>query len=608
MTATSVEPTTEHVETYSAKRINLADLEARFRAPIRSLVAAMALDVFGSGGCYQAAPGIESDSSEISTTAGAVCWTPDGKRIEILEDPASAGSYGPGFDAIPWADVGSSDYRVFLRAADVPALAERDRANTPRWSYRKERPGRYVDVDSVSEVSGTLEITVTNGLEAAERWTGSGTRPVVVFFETDGRPATHTSEACHVGTLEEDSGDYVVTVPHVFGQASPSTTAGDYRVFLIGYGVTTAARWGANTDGIATGGVVVGSLTGSGGGTETATDDDVAILLSVADFFDVFDEEHDPTDGSHTTITATSVDIGSGPLINSSGIDLRGGQIAIDVGKYISADEIVHTGDASFGTLIVTGEATFPGGIADTPDLPDGLTVDGGAVYVNADEIVHPGDAFFGTLTVTGTGDQSPGVVLNTARRFTADLLADLEAYAHASGEVGATTTLVTKIKAGSDYVDPTYYAEPAADGTFVSSIPIRRIFGERNPADVRTVGAIRAIWCRYYRDGALVDNPLHAYVTIHEAAALAEATGVADADVSQGFATTSGFGGPFVDAAGGDGAVEKIEPGSPMPIKSNQIIRLQLRGIQNGGGAIRIGGLWIEYDVLEVPDLALDR
>ena len=192
----------------------------------------VAVDIYGeAGGVFgPTVAAMTPAGSALSLFADASAFTGEGDRLEL--DSAAAE-----WTSVPFANVGATPYYVGARACRVPSRAT---ANTidgdPIYDREDEAIGEVGNPDSVVQVGNTLVLTLTTLV--APGWTAGGTRPVVVWL--DGQPVTSSGEAIYEGTASYTGGAVKVTVPHLLGQTTPSTTAADYKVAVLGPTIRTA--------------------------------------------------------------------------------------------------------------------------------------------------------------------------------------------------------------------------------------------------------------------------------------------------------------------------------------------------------------------------------
>lgn len=290
--------------------LDLAALDTGLAAPLRKTLTDLGADVLGKGGIFADYATFTYAGGLLTLDDDRIAWTGDGHRI-VLDDVA-----GGGFASIPYADSGATPYYLGARYAEKPSGALLGFEGTPGFSTWVETSGETYTPSAVADrgSSAGLRFTLTGALPTAMKWSTAGaTRPVTVWKVN---PATSTSEAVATGTLELDTGEFVVDVDHYFGQlGTPSTTAADYRVLVEGLTIGLADF---GTDAAY---VDLGVVTS----TAHATTGEL-VLAPVSSWMPLFAAEHDVTTGAHTAITVQSI-AGSGGTGND--LDVSGNQVRL---------------------------------------------------------------------------------------------------------------------------------------------------------------------------------------------------------------------------------------------------------------------------------------
>jgi hypothetical protein len=178
------------------------------------------------------------------------------------------------YDAdVKFPNVAATDYMVGLMEATVPTQVKSSKhSGTPQYTAEEYICGYKLDADGVLVVGSDLKVVVTSLFEPGIQHVG---RQVYVWLKTP--VSADPAEAFFTGTVAWDGASNYVLVTGYLGQTSPSTTASDYYVCLLGPRVQIA-----NLD--ATAGVLYcGTVEGTGGGGGAAT---VFDYTGVTEFFD----------------------------------------------------------------------------------------------------------------------------------------------------------------------------------------------------------------------------------------------------------------------------------------------------------------------------------
>lgn len=265
----------------------LQDLDTALIDVVSDAMRQTLVDVYGSGGVFTpAAATFTVAGSAIDLDADFSAITGEGDRLE-------ADSAADEWNAIPFANVGATVYYVGARMNRVPSRATANTIDgTPIYDREGEVIGEVGNPDSVSlPTATTLRLVITT--LAAPGWTAAGTRPVRVWL--DGAPETTSGEAIYVGTASYTGGQVRIDIPHVLGQSSPSTTAADYKVALLGPTIHTSTMAGDDAY------VFLGTVTSG-----VWSDAGQVAITPWADLLALFQIEH-KADGSHDEVHADSL-------------------------------------------------------------------------------------------------------------------------------------------------------------------------------------------------------------------------------------------------------------------------------------------------------------
>lgn len=140
----------------------------------------------------------------------------------------------PGCDDIPY-DEAAAQYMA-LKLDEYPVATDVGTDGTAGYKWNVLGVGENHTPSAVSVGASTITLTINT----IPVWTKvDATRPVVVYLVN---PITSSAEAIYSGTLAIVGGALKVTVPHFLSQATPSTTAADYRVFVAGPSVAASLQ------------------------------------------------------------------------------------------------------------------------------------------------------------------------------------------------------------------------------------------------------------------------------------------------------------------------------------------------------------------------------
>lgn len=190
---------------------------------------------------------------------------PTADTFRINGDSLATNGIGDLFDVtqierdIPFENANGTTYYVAFFRADVPSkLRINPRTALPQYVAFKEEIGRAAAPSSVTDNGdGTLTFNVNSVTQAGVSNAG---RNVVVYKLTPGEAALTEQIAIEELEVQYSGGNNTITTAGALGQATPSTTASDYRVVLLGPVVTT-------NDGVQSeeGGFFLGTVEGNGG-------------------------------------------------------------------------------------------------------------------------------------------------------------------------------------------------------------------------------------------------------------------------------------------------------------------------------------------------------
>lgn len=287
----------QYIGLYAGKILGLLALEEKMITPLRASVRAAMQDLLApAGGVMDTAPSFTVAANLFTLDSDKEAYTPEGYKL-VLDASAAI------WQDVPFANSGATVYTLGAAALDLPTAAEVGTDGQYGFASFEEGIGRQTTPDSVATDGGDgMILTMTAALFTGEKWAlGAGTsRPVRVWYQTaQGRPLTASSEAVYDGVLEDNGTDYVINVPHIFGQTSINATTARYKVAILGPEPAVAAR--AGTSGFTEKNAILGTITS---GVYATTG--VTVLTSFGVLASAFAAEHDATTGAHKNITTTS--------------------------------------------------------------------------------------------------------------------------------------------------------------------------------------------------------------------------------------------------------------------------------------------------------------
>lgn len=291
---------TPWVSLYVPKILSIAALGEQLEDPTRAAIKQAWADVWGAGGCFGAPVWNVYASDSIDLDAPVDCYTGDGRRLQLTTDPTA------GFYRVPYVDDGTLRY-LGARYSEIPTGAELGIDGSLHYAGYLEGIGEQLAPSAVSNPTATTtRLVLTGTLPAGMKWTNMAeTRPAIAWLST---PATASSQAVYAGDLVYDGVKWYVDVPHVFGQATPSTTPGDYVVQVVGLTIGTI--------GIVSDPAYVFLGTAQDPGSLTFDTSGVTVIDHVSSWIAAFAVEHDGSTGHHTSVTG--VDSAWKPGANTS--------------------------------------------------------------------------------------------------------------------------------------------------------------------------------------------------------------------------------------------------------------------------------------------------
>jgi len=268
----------------------LQDLTSALADPLADEKAQLAADVYGGDGVLGSTKAAITYASSLLTLSATVeGYTESGERL-TLDHTADE------WQDIPFADSGATTYHVGARANRRPiAVSSNTIDNQPTYTREIEDVGELGPPNAAADLGPGVDLIVDTLV--APGWTvGGGTRPAYVWLVT---PATSGGDAIYTGNVVYSGGAWRVQVPHNMGQATVSTNAADYRVFIPGPTVRTTDL-SLDPAYLYLGTVVSGLF----------NDMNQPLFGYWSDLVTAFEVEHRSSDGSHRNVLADSVQAG----------------------------------------------------------------------------------------------------------------------------------------------------------------------------------------------------------------------------------------------------------------------------------------------------------
>jgi hypothetical protein len=258
-----------------------------------------ALDLWGVGGVLatKAVLTVDAPNDLFSLAVSRDGWTGMGYRLELDTTEAS-------WTDVPFADSGATVYHVAARWNEYPAGPCAGIDGGPLFCQQVQGMGEQDAPDSVTDTGSALEFTI-DGL-VSPVWTVADTRPVTIWLVAQ---ETSSAEAVWTGTCALSGGAIKATVPHYFGQSSPSTTAGDYLVQVHGPTVGTVDT-SADADYLYLGTITSGVFDNS----------NQNLLEPVGSWIAAYNVEHDGATGVHTDAHGDSLWAWDGVSVDKVGL------------------------------------------------------------------------------------------------------------------------------------------------------------------------------------------------------------------------------------------------------------------------------------------------
>jgi hypothetical protein len=247
-------------------------------------------------------------------------------------------------------------YHVGLKYAERPrGVTNNPRTGFPDITRFEETIGESGTPNSVVDnLDGTLTFRVDTVTEASV--TNAG-RKVLVWKKNPGKDALLEADAIEECTVAFSGGQNKITTVGTFGQASPSTTAADYVVLLLG---PTVKR---NTDlSAASGYHYIGTVTGAGAGSPPSTFDitgqnEINSNFSALDGVTRVDAHGDPkisVQADASDVDENQIEVKSSAGVVKFSVD-EDGDVVIEGNLHVKGTETVENTETVVTTQVIAG-------------------------------------------------------------------------------------------------------------------------------------------------------------------------------------------------------------------------------------------------------------
>jgi hypothetical protein len=286
-----------------------------------------------------------SQSSDYKCTDGI------GNFLSLAEDSSEDATIGQ-IKVIPIENTISTDYHVSLQYVEIPQGIEANPRNgVQQYQQIVQGIGYKAAPNSVVDNGGSLTLTIDSVCESGHSHAG---RTALVYMVTPDRSATTEAVAIESCTVTWNGSNNRVTTADVFGQNSPSTTASDYLVILLGPTVRKADISGTS------GHVYLGVVEGVGAGLTPGSGDVSSQKIVDYSFESMLDWPAGPDWKDGTTNPATTLSLQITKIVTdlaaltgapkigataqtSGGVSVSDGSVATQIGEllvYIDASSL----------------------------------------------------------------------------------------------------------------------------------------------------------------------------------------------------------------------------------------------------------------------------
>lgn len=256
-----------------------------------------------------------------------------GNFLSLAEDSSEEATIGQ-IKVIPIENTISTDYHVSLQYVEIPQGIEANPRNgAQQYQQIVQGIGVKAAPNSVVDNGGSLTLTIDSVCESSHSHAG---RTALVYMVTPDRSATTEAVAIESCTVTWNGSNNRITTADVFGQNSPSTTASDYLVILLGPTVRKADISGTS------GHVYLGVVEGVGAGSTPGTGDVSSQKVVDYSFESMLDWPAGPDWKDGTTNPATT-------------LSLQTTKIVTDLAALTGAPKIGATAQTSGGTSVSDG-------------------------------------------------------------------------------------------------------------------------------------------------------------------------------------------------------------------------------------------------------------
>lgn len=244
----------------TSKRIlGTQDFSTRFLEYLRERTREDFERTWGQDGVYDAGLTIAADGNDQFQINGTAQATDGDGRLLDVNNLTEIGN-------LFFENANTIVYYVGLQHAVRPVdVAVNPRTGLPDYTHFQDYIGRSADPDSVVDNGPNLTMVVDSVTEVGVSNAG---RQVLVYKKVPAEGGVSAAIAIETATVTFSAGSNRITTSALFGQTTPSTTAADYTVVLLG------PRVSRNTDLRTESGVCfIGTVTGVGVGLPPTTFD-----------------------------------------------------------------------------------------------------------------------------------------------------------------------------------------------------------------------------------------------------------------------------------------------------------------------------------------------
>lgn len=219
-----------------------------------------------------AVPALSVDAGDYAGVIGDAGDTVEQEPFHFAHDDT-------GFQSVPFDNTaGGGTVNVYLRAVKYPDLVSGAMDGKYHLTGWKWGIGERAEPDAVAVAGPDLVFTIDTAIGGIPWPTSDAGRTVWVWLKVPDQGST-TSLVIQQGTATSDGVNVKVTLANTtMGQASPSTTASDYEVFVPGLFITDSAAQKTDANY-----VFIGSITGAAHDTSDVVIHDLEALADLTD-------------------------------------------------------------------------------------------------------------------------------------------------------------------------------------------------------------------------------------------------------------------------------------------------------------------------------------